>query len=125
MNHASFPIDEVIPQLQDKLQQHKNVVLVAAPGAGKTTRVPIALMDEAWLSGKKILMLEPRRIATRNAARFMAQQLGQPCGETVGYRMRSESVVRSSTRVEVITEGVTDTYVVGRPGIIRRWFDYF
>lgn len=115
MNHASFPIDEVMPQLQDKLQQHNNVVLVAAPGAGKTTRVPVALMDEAWLSGKKILMLEPRRIATRNAARFMAQQLGQPCGETVGYRMRSESVVRSTTRVEVITEGLLTRMLLEDP----------
>jgi ATP-dependent helicase HrpB len=103
---AVLPIDEVLPLLKEQLQEKDNVVLVAAPGAGKTTRVPLALLDEPWLAGRKIIMLEPRRIAARSAARYMAAQLGEEVGETIGYRIKQDTRVGQHTRVEVITEGV-------------------
>lgn len=86
--------------------ERTSAVLVAAPGAGKTTRVPLALLDEAWLAGQRILMLEPRRLAARAAARFMAASLGEAVGGTVGYRVRMDTKVGPATRIEVITEGV-------------------
>lgn len=106
MSHSSLPIDQVLPELKQALSDHANVVLVAAPGAGKTTRVPLELLAEPWLQSQKILILEPRRIATRNAAHFMAQQLSEAVGTTVGYRMRMESRTSTNTRIEVITEGL-------------------
>jgi ATP-dependent helicase HrpB len=102
----SFPIAEVLPAIREQLQQHSRLVLEAPPGAGKTTQVPIALLDAAWLAGKKILMLEPRRIAARAAAEFMAAQLHEEVGATVGYRIRFEANVSARTRIEVVTEGI-------------------
>lgn len=102
----TLPIEKVIPQLQNQLLNNTSAVLVAAPGAGKTTRVPLALWQQPWLAGKRILMLEPRRIATRNAARYMAQQMGENVGDTVGYRMRLENKTSRLTRIEVVTEGL-------------------
>ena len=81
-------------------------MLEAPPGAGKTTQVPLALLDAAWLGGRKIVMLEPRRVAARAAAGFMAKQLGEAVGETVGYRIRFENKVSARTRIEVVTEGI-------------------
>ena len=101
---APFPIAEVLPEIRTRLAQHPRLVLEAPPGAGKTTQVPLALLDADWLAGKKILMLEPRRIAARAAAEFMAAQLGETVGETVGYRIRFEAKVSVRTRVEVVTE---------------------
>ncbi|MFK7693979.1 ATP-dependent helicase HrpB [Paenibacillus sp. HJGM_3] len=101
-----FPIDQVIDQLKGALEFRMNAVLAAPPGAGKTTRVPLALLQEPWARNKRILLLEPRRIAARSAARFMARQLGEPVGQTVGYRMRYDTRVGPATRIEVITEGV-------------------
>jgi len=101
-----LPINDVLPQLKDQLSHHTSAVLIAEPGAGKTTRVPLALLDEPWLEGKKIMMLEPRRLAARSAAHFMATQLGERVGETVGYRVRMDSKVGKSTRIEVVTEGI-------------------
>ncbi|MFT6422981.1 MAG: ATP-dependent helicase HrpB [Thalassolituus sp.] len=103
---SELPIDDVLDDIKDTLTQSSNLILIAAPGAGKTTRVPLALLNEAWLKGKKILMLEPRRVAARNAATFMASQLSEPCGQTVGYRMRRDSKVSKNTRIEVVTEGI-------------------
>lgn len=103
---SKLPIDEVLPDLQKALRVNTNAVLIAPPGAGKTTRIPLALLEEEWLMGKKILMLEPRRLAARAAANFMAKLLGQKAGEVVGYRVRNESKVGSKTRIEVITEGI-------------------
>lgn len=103
---TTFPIDSLIPQLKQALIENNNVILSAQPGAGKTTRVPLALLEEPWLQGKKILMLEPRRIAARNAAYFMAKSLNEAVGQTVGYRMRLDSKVSSKTRIVVITEGI-------------------
>jgi ATP-dependent helicase HrpB len=98
-----FPIHAVLPDVLASLARHTRLVLEAPPGAGKTTQVPLALLDAPWLAGKKILVLEPRRIATRAAAEFMAAQLGEAVGETVGYRIRFEAKVSARTRVEVVT----------------------
>ena len=85
---ATFPIYELLLRIRDSLAAHPRLVLEAPPGAGKTTQVPPALLDAPWLAGRKIVMLEPRRVAARAAANFMAQQLGEAAGETVGYRIR-------------------------------------
>ncbi|MCK9861427.1 ATP-dependent helicase HrpB [Paenibacillus sp. ATY16] len=101
-----LPIDAVLPELLQALRDGTNAVLVAEPGAGKTTRVPLALLQEKWLGGRKIVMLEPRRLAARSAAKFMATSLGEQVGETVGYRVRLDTKVSAKTRIEVVTEGV-------------------
>ncbi|WP_460120616.1 ATP-dependent helicase HrpB [Pseudomonas sp. S2_C03] len=102
----SLPIDEVLPALREALATRHEAVLEAPPGAGKTTRVPLALLDEAWLAGQTILMLEPRRLAARAAAERLASELGEKVGETVGYRIRLDSKVGPRTRIEVVTEGI-------------------
>ena len=102
----SLPIDEIIQPLRYALMHNLCVVLQAEPDAGKTTRVPLALLDEDWLAGKKILMLEPRRLAAVHAARYMSETLGEKPGQTVGYTIRHERAVSSATRIEVVTEGV-------------------
>ena len=103
---SSLPIDAALPGLLQAFQERDEVVLQAPPGAGKTTRVPLALLDEPWLQGQTIIMLEPRRLAARAAAERMAAELGERVGDTVGYRIRLESKVSSSTRIEVVTEGI-------------------
>ncbi len=102
----TFPIQALLGQIQDALASHARLVLEAPPGAGKTTQVPLALLDAPWLAGRKILLLEPRRIAARAAAEFMAAQLGEQVGERVGYRIRLQSKVSAATRIEVVTEGI-------------------
>ena len=102
----SLPIDEVLPALRQALRERHEAVLEAPPGAGKTTRVPLALLNEPWLAGQKILMLEPRRLAARAAAERLASELGEKVGETVGYRIRLDSKVGPETRIEVVTEGI-------------------
>ena len=102
----SLPINAVLDDLRHALRTRHEVVLEAPPGAGKTTRVPLALLDEPWLAGKKILLLEPRRIAAKSSAYRMAQTLGESVGQTVGYRMRLDHKISRQTRIEVITEGV-------------------
>ncbi|WP_323166047.1 ATP-dependent helicase HrpB [Pseudomonas bubulae] len=102
----SLPIDEVLPALRLALAERHETVLEAPPGAGKTTRVPLALLNEPWLAGQKILMLEPRRLAARAAAERLASELGEKVGETVGYRIRLDSKVGPNTRIEVVTEGI-------------------
>lgn len=101
-----LPIDEALPELLGALRHGRNAVLVAEPGAGKTTRVPLALLDEPWLKGRSVIMLEPRRLAARSAAGYMASELGETAGGTVGYRVRQDSRVSAATRIEVVTEGV-------------------
>lgn len=95
-----------MPELLLALAAHPRLVLEAPPGAGKTTQVPLALLDAEWLVGRKILVLEPRRIAARAAAEYMAHQRGERVGETIGYRIRLESKISSATRIEVVTEGI-------------------
>ncbi|MBC3375481.1 ATP-dependent helicase HrpB [Pseudomonas sp. SWRI92] len=102
----SLPIDEVLPALRQALALRHEAVLEAPPGAGKTTRVPLALLNETWLAGQTILMLEPRRLAARAAAERLASELGEKVGETVGYRIRLDSKVGPKTRIEVVTEGI-------------------
>ncbi len=94
-----LPIDQTLPELLKALGRHPNVVLRAPPGAGKTTRVPPALLHQSWLGKQKIIMLEPRRLAARNAAHFMAASLGEQVGQTVGYRVRLDSRVGPATRI--------------------------
>ncbi|MEO8366909.1 MAG: ATP-dependent helicase HrpB [Pseudoxanthomonas sp.] len=106
MSPPEFPITPLLPEIKRNLQAHTRLVLEAPPGAGKTTQVPLALLDEAWLAGRKIIMLEPRRVAARAAAGFMAEQLGESVGDTVGYRIRFENKVSARTRIEVVTEGI-------------------
>src|SRR5687768_4820620 len=103
---SPLPVDDVVQDLSRSLERGGNAVLIAEPGAGKTTRVPLILKEAPWLKGQRIVMLEPRRVAARAAARFMARQLGEEAGETVGYRVRFDSRVKTSTRIEIVTEGV-------------------
>ncbi len=105
MSSPTLPIDEALPELTAALRRAPNAVLIAPPGAGKTTGVPLALLGEPWAKGR-ILMLEPRRVAARAAAERMASVLGEPVGRTVGYSIRHESAVSAKTRIEVITEGI-------------------
>ena len=124
----AFPITPLLPAIRDALAAHPRLVLEAPPGAGKTTQVPLALLDAPWLEGRKILMLEPRRIAARAAAQFMAQQLGEPVGQTVGYSIRFESRTSAATRIEVVTEGILTRLIQDDPelsGIGAIVFDEF
>jgi len=123
-----FPITPLLPEIRASLAAHSRLVLEAPPGAGKTTQVPLALLDEPWLAGHKLLMLEPRRIAARAAAQFMARQLGEEPGQTVGYRIRFESKVGAATRIEVVTEGILTRLIQDDPelsGIGAILFDEF
>jgi len=101
-----LPIDDVLFPLREALSAHTTVVLQAPPGAGKTTRVPLALLDAPWLAGRSIIILEPRRLAARAAAARMAEALGEGPGQSVGYRIRFEHKVSRQTRIEVVTEGI-------------------
>ncbi len=101
-----LPIDDALPALHVALREQSSVVLEAPPGAGKTTRVPLALLDAPWMNGRRMVMLEPRRLAARAAATFMSHILGESVGGTVGYRIRGDTRVSARTRVEVVTEGV-------------------
>ncbi|WP_417582033.1 ATP-dependent helicase HrpB [Pelagibacterium sp.] len=112
-----LPIDAVLPALKSVLEQNTGAVLVAPPGAGKTTRVPLALRDAPWCGDGKVVMLEPRRLAARAAARRMAQTLGEQVGETVGYRVRLDTRISARTRIEVVTEGVFTRMVLDDPGL--------
>ncbi|WP_262422195.1 ATP-dependent helicase HrpB [Brevundimonas denitrificans] len=112
-----LPIHEVLEPLKAALAARNAVVLSAPPGAGKTTVVPLALLDQPWLDGRKVLVLEPRRLAARAAAERMAQTLGEPAGQTVGYRTRAQTKVSAATRIEVITEGVFTRMILSDPGL--------
>jgi ATP-dependent helicase HrpB len=114
---VTLPIHEALPALKAALSAREAAVLVAPPGAGKTTVVPLALLDESWAAGGKIVMLEPRRLAARAAASRMAQSLGESVGETVGFRVRLQSKVSARTRVEVVTEGVFTRMILDDPGL--------
>lgn len=124
----SLPVDEALPRLGDVLAAGSRAVLVAPPGAGKTTRVPLALLDAPWLGNRKILVLEPRRIAARGAAEFMAREMSDRLGGIIGMRARLASKVSAKTRVEVITEGVFTRMILDDPeltGIGAVLFDEF
>jgi ATP-dependent helicase HrpB len=123
-----LPIDDALPALTAALRHRHAAVLVAPPGAGKTTRVPLVLFEEPWAAGKKILVLEPRRLAARAAAERMAATLKQSVGETVGLRVRFGSKVSRRTRIEVVTEGIFTRLILDDPsldGIAAVLFDEF
>ncbi len=125
---SPLPIDVVLDELAGTLARTNAAVLVAPPGAGKTTRVPLALLDARWLGNKKIIMLEPRRIAVRASAERMAKTLGEPVGQTVGYRVRFGSKVSRATRIEVVTEGIFSRQILDDPelsGVAAVLFDEF
>ncbi|WP_375175451.1 ATP-dependent helicase HrpB [Pseudooceanicola sp.] len=127
MSRTPLPIDDALPGLITALSDHGRAVLQAPPGAGKTTRVPLAML-EAGLTGKKIVMLEPRRLAARAAADRMATTLGEETGQTVGYRIRGEARTSKSTRIEVVTEGILTRMIQSDPeltGIGAVIFDEF
>jgi len=112
-----LPIHDVLPELQAALAARTCAVLAAPPGAGKTTVVPLALLEAAWRGDGRILMLEPRRLAARAAAERMARTLGEKVGETVGFRVRLQSRVSARTRIEVVTEGVFTRMILDDPGL--------
>jgi ATP-dependent helicase HrpB len=127
-NSSILPIDEVLEPLRAALAAKSRAVLVAPPGAGKTTRAPLALIDQAFLQGRKLLLLEPRRLAARAAAQRMAATLGESVGETIGLRVRMEQLVSAKTRIEVVTEGVFTRLILDDPsldGIGAVLFDEF
>jgi ATP-dependent helicase HrpB len=114
---ATLPIESALPELRAALAQDGAAVLQAPPGAGKTTRVPLALLHEPWLAGRRIVMLEPRRLAARAAAAHMARLIGESVGGTVGYRVRMETRVGPATRIEVVTEGVLTRMLQSDPAL--------
>ncbi len=114
---TALPIDDALPDLTAALARGPNAVLVAPPGAGKTTRVPLALLDAPWRRDRKIIMLEPRRLAARGAAERMAKTLGERVGDTVGLRARLNVKVSARTRIEVVTEGVFARMILDDPAL--------
>ena len=125
---TDLPIEPLIPEIQAALAAAPNLVLEAPPGAGKTTRVPLALLDAAWAAGDKIIVLEPRRLAARGAAARMAAMLGEEVGETVGYRVRLDRKVGPKTRIEAVTTGLFLRQLQGDPslpGVAAILFDEF
>ncbi|MDE3028570.1 MAG: DEAD/DEAH box helicase, partial [Paracoccaceae bacterium] len=122
-----LPIDAALPALIAALKTGGRAVLQAPPGAGKTTRVPLAMLDAALTTGR-ILMLEPRRLAARAAAERMAQTLGETVGQTIGYRIRGDAITSKATRIEVVTEGILTRMIQSDPdlsGIGAVIFDEF
>ncbi|MDB5262847.1 MAG: ATP-dependent helicase, partial [Adhaeribacter sp.] len=127
-NLPDLPVKEALPELAAALNTHNRLVLEAPPGAGKTTLVPLALLSAAWREGGKIIMLEPRRLAARAAAQRMSDLLGEPVGQTVGYRVRMEKAISDNTRIEVVTEGILTRLLQNDPaleGIAAIIFDEF
>ncbi|PJR90606.1 ATP-dependent helicase HrpB [Brucella intermedia] len=127
-SQPDLPVTQILPRLDEALAHHASAVLVAPPGAGKTTLVPVHMLNAAWRKDGMIVLLEPRRLAARAAARRMAQLLGEEPGETVGYRMRLESKVSDKTRILVVTEGVFARMILDDPdltGVAAVLFDEF
>jgi len=125
---TDLPIEEALPRLLSALRKHGKAVLQAPPGAGKTTRVPLAMLEAGLPPQGRIVMLEPRRLAARGAAMRMAETLGEPVGQTIGYRMRGETNVSPATRIEVVTEGILTRILQSDPeltGICAVIFDEF
>ncbi|RLA70375.1 MAG: ATP-dependent helicase HrpB [Epsilonproteobacteria bacterium] len=113
----TLPITQVIPEVQEKLLHQQRLVLQAPPGAGKTTALPLALLDEPWLEGKKIIMLEPRRLAVRSSAARMAEMLGENVGERIGYQVKMDSVQSKATKILIVTEGILTRKLQADPSL--------
>ncbi|WP_295418282.1 ATP-dependent helicase HrpB [Sulfurovum sp.] len=113
----TLPITHVLPEVKTKLQTHSTVVLQAPPGAGKTTALPLALLDEPWLEGKQIIMLEPRRLAVRASATRMAEMLGEKVGERIGYQIKMDAVKSNKTKILIVTEGILTRKLQADPGL--------
>jgi len=113
----TLPITHVIPEVKKKLQSHNRLILQAPPGAGKTTALPLALLDEPWLEGKSIIMLEPRRLAVRMSAQRMAEMLGEKVGETVGYQIKMDSQYSKQTKILIVTEGILTRKLQADPSL--------
>jgi ATP-dependent helicase HrpB len=103
---SNFPIQQLIPDIKKVLAEQTLLIIQAPPGAGKSTILPLQLLNEKWLNGKKIILLEPRRLAAKAVATRMASLINEPVGETIGYRIRFENRISTKTRIEVITEGI-------------------
>src|ERR1700686_2865589 len=128
VDYSPLPIDAALPKLTAALHAHDAAVLVAPPGAGKTTRVPLVLAGEAWAKDRRILVLEPRRLAARAAAARMAQTLGERVGDKVGLRVRFGSKISRKTRIEIVTEGIFTRLILDDPmlaGVAAVLFDEF
>lgn len=113
----TLPITQVIPEIKEKLLVNRRLVLQAPPGAGKTTALPLALLNEPWLKGKKIIMLEPRRLAVRSSAARMAELLGEKVGERIGYQIKMDSVQSKKTKILIVTEGILTRKLQHDPGL--------
>src|SRR6185436_3435617 len=128
LSKSDLPIEDVIPRIAAALRDHTRLVISAPPGAGKTTRVPLALLNEPWLEGRKIIVVEPRRIAARAAAERMAATLGGKVGGAIGLRSRLDVRTSKESRIEVVTEGVFSRMILSDPalqGIAGVLFDEF
>lgn len=124
---SQLPIEAVMPQLLTAVKHQHQVILKAAPGAGKSTYFPLQLIQNQVVTGK-VIMLEPRRLAARNIARYLAEQLGEQVGQLVGYRVRGETKVSASTQLEIVTEGVMTRMIQNDPeldGVDLLIFDEF
>ncbi|MDI2112290.1 ATP-dependent helicase HrpB [Commensalibacter nepenthis] len=115
ISNISLPIQHTLPEVYEYLNQHSNVILVAPPGTGKTSLVPLALLDAPWKRGKKLIMLEPRRIATRAAARQMSLLLNEEIGQKIGYRTRMDKAISANTEIEVVTQGLFLRHLLNNP----------
>lgn len=113
----TLPIEQVIPDIKKHLHTHNKVVLQAPPGAGKTTALPLALLNESWIKERKIIILEPRRLAVRSAARRMAELLGEKVGERIGYQIKMESIQSEKTRILIVTEGILTRKLQSDPSL--------
>lgn len=126
--NPAFPVEAILPNLHSSLRKIPTAIVVAPPGAGKTTRIPLALLEAGLLDHGRLIMLEPRRLAARRAAAFMSFLLGEQVGQTVGYRIRGESRVSAGTRIEVVTEGILTRMLQDSPelpGVAVLVFDEF
>ncbi len=112
-----LPIDDFLPDIANKLYAGSNVVLQAEPGAGKSTALPLSLLGATWLKGKKVLMLEPRRVAAKSIAHYLANQLGENVGQRIGYQIKNDRKISNNTVLEIVTEGILTRRLQGDPEI--------